>query len=270
MNRTLTPYEQTHLARFGMSGINIDNFGEMPVEYITGKVEFDNKIFQINKDTLIPRIETEELINLAFENIKKVNSSSDPIIIADVGCGSGAIGICLAERMIQAQIPFQLMMSEISLQALEIANQNISLLLTTKKIEEKNQRTVFSLANHSKIVTFVSDLLEDYPDQLSFDLLVANLPYIPTARINILQESVKNFEPHIALDGGIDGLQLIKKFTQQAKKILKPTGRIFLEVDYTHDQETMEKEFPDFKVESIFDQFSRQRFTVLQKDFSLQ
>lgn len=270
MTRKLSPYEQTHLARFGMSGINIDDFGEMPVEYITGKVEFDNKVFQVNKNVLIPRIETEELINLSLKkfitdlpNHATRTTEHKPLIIADIGCGSGAIGICLAERLINARIKFRLYMSEISPQALEIAEKNIQNLLDVKKIEKTKNKKLFYLSNDNKIVTLTSDLLKNFPQKQTFDLMVANLPYIPSQRIEALNSSVKDYEPHLALDGGIDGLELISKFTNQAKNYLKKEGLIILEVDYTHDQDSISNKIPEYNVKNVFDQFSRQRFSIL-------
>ena len=91
------------------------------------------------------------------------------------------------------------------------------------------------------------------------------MPYIPQSRINYLSDSVKNYEPHIALDGGEDGLSLISKFLTQAQQYLSPHGQILLEVDYTHDQSALQKIAGDFQLKMIFDQFNRQRFVLLSR-----
>lgn len=296
MPRQLSPYEKTHLARFSKSDINIDQYGEMPVEYITGKVEFDHKIFTVNQDVLIPRIETEELINLSFKAISNQTSSihrlrRDPakgggshlvrpgrtygirhsafaiplLTISDIGCGCGAIGIGLAERMLKENIQFDLFMSDVNSQIMDVARSNITELLPVIDQRSENQITAYNLPNQSTISLLVSDLLDDYPVDLTFDLLTANLPYIPTDRIKVLDPSVKDFEPHVALDGGNDGLYLIKKFALQAHDKLKNDGQIILEIDYTHDQRVLEESLKPFKVVSIFDQFLRQRFAILTK-----
>ena len=269
MTRKLSVYEQTHLARFSKSKIDINDYSETPVEYITGKVEFDHQVFVVNQDVLIPRIETEELVNLTFQNIENFNLKSSPnkrikIKLADVGCGCGAIGICLAQRMIKHKIPFEMWMSDVTAKVIKVAQSNIDNLLTIKKKTKINDQLIFELANQSKIVLFVSDLLSQYPST-PFDFLVANLPYIPQSRINYLSDSVKNYEPHIALDGGEDGLSLISKFLTQAQQYLSPHGQILLEVDYTHDQSALKKITGDFQLKMIFDQFNRQRFVLLSR-----
>jgi len=95
MPRQLSPYEKTHLARFGQGQINLADYGEMPVEYITGQVEFSGRVFKINQQVLIPRLETEELVQIAVDLAVKKSSRRDQLVIGDIGCGCGAIGITL-------------------------------------------------------------------------------------------------------------------------------------------------------------------------------
>lgn len=245
MPRKLSPYEKTHLQRFGKNKINIADYGEMPVEYITGLVEFGGQVFEVNSEVLIPRVETEELVNLTLE--KMANKSG--LIIADVGCGSGAIGISVwlkAKQKIK-----KLYLSDISEPAIEATKKNL------KKIVGENNR----------VEIFKSDLLESYPE-IKFDLILANLPYIPSARVAVLDESVREHEPHLALDGGSDGLKYISQLVKQARKKLNPGGIIILEVDYTHDEEFLRKnlELGELKLETRQDQFQRMRFVVLSKN----
>ena len=121
MVRQLTPYEKTHLSRFGRSGIDLSCLGEMPVEYITGQVEFMDRVFNIDKRGLIPRIETEELVELVLKRIKQARVSARPIRLAEVGTGSGVIGVSLALELQSIGQPFELYMSELSSQALDLA-----------------------------------------------------------------------------------------------------------------------------------------------------
>ncbi|MEK7111641.1 MAG: peptide chain release factor N(5)-glutamine methyltransferase, partial [Patescibacteria group bacterium] len=138
-------------------------------------------------------------------------------------------------------------------EALEIAKKNISGLI-------KGQ----AFSKRPGLLWLKSDLLTGYPKKSKFDLIVANLPYIPSARIPKLPESVKGFEPHLALDGGSDGLKLINKLIAQSKTRLKPNGALLLEVDETHA-------LSDFKIPQCFraeilkDQFGKRRFVKMGK-----
>ena len=115
-----------------------------------------------------------------------------------------------------------------------------------------------------------TDLLNSFPDQ-KFNLIIANLPYIPSTMIEKLDESVKNYEPILALDGGKTGFELINKFLEQIinKNILKNNGKIFLEVYEAHDVKFIKNNFPNicqnFLIEEFKDQFNRQRFLILKK-----
>ncbi len=249
MIRKLSPYEKTHLHRFGKGDINIADYGEMPVEYITGQVEFDGQVFEVNKDVLIPRVETEEFVILALEKIAETNKRD--LIIADVGCGSGAIGISVWLKLPKKGVAAQLYLSDISAKAVEVAQKNVANLI----------------GENESVKIFKSDLLKNYPEEVKFDLIMANLPYIPSGRVAILDEAVRKYEPHLALDGGSDGLKYIKQLVIQAQGKLNPGGVIILEVDYTHDEEFLRKklELDDLKLETKQDQFRRMRFVVIKK-----
>jgi release factor glutamine methyltransferase len=210
--RKLSPYEQTHLARFDKRDINIKDYGETPVEYITGKADFYNRVFSVNEQVLIPRIETEELVDLAVAEAKRLKAelAKDTLVIADVGTGSGAIGVTLSLELNQ-----HVYISDISEKEVAVAQKNAD-----------------NLGAH--VTTLASDLLTGYPENITFDVLLANLPYIPQQRIDSLASSVKDYEPHVALSGGPQGLSLIHRFLKQAADMLAPTGVIFLEVDHTH------------------------------------
>lgn len=246
--RKLWLWERNWLMKHEMGEIDIDEYGEIPVEYITGFCQFYGHEFVINKNTLISRIETEELMEIAL----KICPKKKKILIADVGTGNGCIGISLFLELKKLGIGSEAYLSDISEEALEVARENIVRLISQKggSLEET--------PHEAKVCLIKSDLMSDYPKNLKFDLIVANLPYIPSARMEKLPESVKNYEPRLALDGGKDGLVLIKKLLKQLPQRLDKNGVAILEIDETHRLE-------DFRVGEIKkDQFGKNRFLVLR------
>lgn len=238
--------EKTHLHRFGLGQIKIDDYGQMPVEYITGKVEFRHLVFEINSEVLIPRVESEELVNLALDHLFQLTQQK--IIMADVGCGSGAIGLSVFLEYPQDNL--SLYLSDLSAPALAVAQTNVDRLAPTAPIQ-----------------LIKSDVLRAYPPQLKFDLITANLPYIPTARLKALDKAVIDYEPILALDGGADGLQVIKKLITQAHGRLTQSGLIILEVDHTHDEEFLRQNLnlEQLQLKIKLDQFQRTRFAMMAK-----
>ena len=203
----------------------------IPDEYVLGKAKFYGQDFFVSPDVLIPRVETEEIIDIVC------HPAGWRGLIADVGTGSGCIGITLGHKFPQATV----YLSDISDKALEIARKN-----ATQEIILK------------------SNLLENYPDIL-FDVIVANLPYIPTKRILRLLAAVRKYEPILALDGGPKGTTIINRLLSQLPKYLKPTGIAILEIDDTHTLKSFK--IPKvFKAEIKKDQFGRNRFLILHAD----
>ncbi len=229
--RHFTPYEQTQLAKYKISPSQAKEWGEMPVEYMTGHVDFNGLDLLVNPDVLIPRIETEELALRATKLTdqiitvhKQLPSSPSILRILDLGTGCGAIAIYLAHQISEKQLgptQCQIIASDISPSALAVARENARRCLTA--------------SSSVKIEFVLSDLWQNIDQNDKFDLVVANLPYIPSPRIPVLDASVKSFEPWLALDGGPDGLKLIGAMLTEAPSHLAPHGVILLEVDYTHD-----------------------------------
>jgi release factor glutamine methyltransferase len=250
--RTLTPYERTQLHRHGKSEAALLEADETPVEYITGVVPFAELEFVVTPDTLIPRIETEGLVMHALKLLEERTTDwagNGPLLLADVGTGCGAIGITISRALFERGILHNLYAADVSSAAVAVAEQNAERLLTS----ENRKHTHF----------FTSDLLDAYPKDQRFHCMIANLPYIPSDRIKTLDSSVKDYEPHLALDGGESGLTLIELFLRQAPAFLVPGGCILLEVDYTHDESAF-SEFADvWKVHTFIDEFLRQRFVLL-------
>jgi release factor glutamine methyltransferase len=169
-----------------------------PTAYITGKKEFYGLDFYVNKYVLIPRPETEHLV----DKIISLSRSYPLPVIADIGTGSGAIAISLALNLLNARI-FAI---DISRDALKVADLNCLKHDVTQKIK-----------------LICGDLLEALPEKA--DIIVGNLPYVRTCDI-----SADNYEPLLALDGGIEGLDLIKRLCYQVGKKINPNGCLLLEI----------------------------------------
>ena len=172
-----------------------------PMAYITGICEFMGLPFVVQEGVLIPRAET--LVETVLQYHKKEQFTK----IIDVCTGTGCIAISLAKY------------SNIALCGTDISNIALE---TAQKNAQKN---------HVLIKWLQSNLLESVPKQ-HFDAIVSNPPYIATEEIQTLMKSVKDFEPHLALDGGKDGFYFYQKIVEQGKQYLKQGGWIFFEIGY--------------------------------------
>lgn len=247
--RQLSAYEQNHLLKHGFDPLQIEVHGNKPVEYITGKADFFDREFSVSQATLIPRIETELLIERVVTFVKHTYKSDQKITIADVGCGSGAIGLTLWLELHSYFPHLQIVLSDISAQALAIATKNLEVLIAEK--------------NRSSFRILTSDLLLDYPDSVEMNVLVANLPYIPTDRISGLDLSVRSYEPLSALDGqDPKGLKLVNNVIKQAEKwIVRPDG-IFLEIDeFVQRKDIYQSKY--YTINMVNDIFEKTRFCEL-------
>jgi len=175
-----------------------------PVAYITGKKEFWSKDFLVSGATLVPRPETEILIYKVVNLLKRRK-----INILDIGTGSGCILLSILK-----ELKFSIGTGiDISSKAIKIA-----------KINARN----FDLLNRSKFKVF--DFNKFFLGK--YDLIVSNPPYIPSKDIKNLSKDIINYEPLFALDGGIDGLDLIKKVIYKSNHLLKRRGLLALEIGY--------------------------------------
>lgn len=266
--RQLTAREINHLNKSGIDPTSKSVLQtEKPVEYMSGSAEFYNRFFQVNENVLIPRVETEKLIDIA---LLETADAKKKLSIADIGTGSGAIGITLAIEMLKRNLNFNMYLSDISEDALAVCFNNIELLTEPVKTTEFNKQFEFYYSNKSKIKLFKSNLLSDYSKSIRFDLILANLPYIPKSRMSKLDKSVKDFEPELALNGGEEGLELILELLVQAYPQLKKNGKMLLEVDDTHtfglwstDMFKEDREYWDLKV--LKDENEKVRYWICSK-----
>ncbi len=267
MARQFTPYEYSHLAKHGFNGPELRELvnDDIPVEYITGHVDFKGQDFIVNSNVLIPRIETEEMIDLGIELIKDRIELNKLITFYDIGTGSGAIGLSFAKELIKKGIHFHGYLSDKSKSALKVALRNARNIfdLNVRVIESDDElKITIDFDKFDFIKIFESNLLTHYFAPKA-DIIFANLPYIPSNRINQLNASVKHFEPLTALDGGIDGLELIRQLISQAPKHLKKNGYLVLEVDDTHEDS---REFnKEWNIEIKNDFLGKNRFWILQQ-----
>ena len=179
----------------------------IPMAYIIGKVNFYNEKYIVNQDVLIPRVDSEILVEKAIEYINNENLNT----MLDMCTGSGCIGISITKN---SKIKYTTLI-DVSKEALEIANKNISLNKVDKKCSTLHS-DLFSNLNNSNI---------------KYDIIVSNPPYIPTRDINGLDASVKK-EPTIALDGGKDGMDFYRKILKQALNYLNNNAVLIFEIGY--------------------------------------
>ena len=175
-----------------------------PVAYILKNREFYGLDFYVGPGVLIPRPETETLVEEAVASTRCNFPSADPII-ADIGTGSGAISVSLARSLPKAKV----YAADISRQALDIAALNC-------------------IRHGVRVELLQGDLLAPLPQPV--DMVVANLPYVRDDELAGLSEEIKDHEPHIALAGGKDGLDIVRRLIVDAPERLKPGGTVLVEV----------------------------------------
>ena len=186
-----------------------------PLQYITGVQDFYGREFRVTPDVLIPRPETELLVQAAIEV-----SRGSSTFVCDVGTGSGCIAVTLLCEIAKARA----VAVDKSAAALEIAKQNAR--------------------NHSvadRVEFVISDCLNALnPRNYQFDLVVSNPPYVPAAMLAGLQREVRDHEPPAALSPGMDGLSMIRRLLQETPAFLKPNGHLLMEIGFDQGEAVTE------------------------------
>jgi release factor glutamine methyltransferase len=180
-----------------------------PVAHITGEREFHARAFRVSPDVLIPRPETETLVGLTLTEARRRAPDADGLRIADIGTGSGCIAVTLAAELPGAQVTA----TDLSEAALAIARVNAARHGVADRVELVQGSWCAPLAGRS------------------FDIVVANPPYIPTAELAELARDVREFEPVLALDGGADGLAAYRELLPSIASVLAAGGWSALEID---------------------------------------
>ena len=207
-----------------------------PVAYLTGKTEFYSLELDITVDCLIPRPETELLVQRAIEFLRERESIQ---YVLDLCTGSGCIAVAIAKNFSNARVTA----TDISATALEIASRNVKKHLLTEHVQ-----------------LLCGDVFEPVIRQLDvsqFDLIVCNPPYVSTAEYEKLEKNVKDYEPKSALFAGEDGMDVYRRIVKPVDEFLKPDAALMLEIGYAQGPAVKElleqtETFADIKIEKDF------------------
>lgn len=219
----------------------------LPIAYLTGTKEFFGRTFYVNENVLIPKPDTETLVehalNFAMEKLKK----NEPLFVLDICTGSGCIGLSLAAELYESlsqtsdafdkpqraqsyfDKSFFLLLADISEEALIVCKKNMDFLLPQSL--------------YKRTLAVRADLRFSFPcvpePKRSYDLITANPPYVPSKLTESLLEDGRS-EPRLALDGGIEGLELITPLAENSYLSLNPGGKLFVEVGEYHAAQAVE------------------------------
>ncbi len=209
----------------------------LPPQYILGYADFYDHRLKVTNDTLIPRPETEELVQLCLEE-----TSDEVLDVVDIGTGTGAIAISLkAKRPL-----WQVSAIDLSEKALAVAKENA-----------KNEAVAISFY-HGDTLAPVSER--------TFDVIISNPPYISVKEWALMDESVRTYEPKLALFAENDGLAIYQKIAEEARALLKPKGKIFLEIGFKQGnvvKQIFEEAFPNKNVCIRKDLFGNERMIMV-------
>jgi release factor glutamine methyltransferase len=220
-----------------------------PIAYLTGRKPFFNMDFEVTRDVLIPRPDTETLVENVLQFFRNQPGMESPRVL-DLCTGSGCIAAAIAHHHKNSNV----FATEISSAAAVVARRNFERLGLADRI---------SLAE--------GDLFEPLTrlvDLLPFDVIVSNPPYIPSAQIAGLDKSVKDYEPIQALDGGPDGLALCRRIIAESPPRLAPEGRLFIEIAFDQGEAAMQiaAASTDFdEVRILKDAGGRERVVTMRK-----
>ena len=205
---------------------------KIPLTHLTNNREFFANNFYVDENVLDPRPDSEALIEMVINEFEKISFLN----ICEMGCGSG----CLIISLLKHFKNWHGLAIDISNKALIVAQDN-----------------AISNQVSTRINFLESNLFKNFRDDQIFDIIISNPPYIPTNDIENLQDEVRLYEPRIALDGGLDGLDFYRKIAEQSQKFLKNNGDIFLEIGYNQYQD----------VKNIFEN-NNFKFINFKKDLS--
>ena len=212
----------------------------IPLQYIINKQNFYGLDFYVDESVLIPRYDTENIVDRIVKDCKENKCLS----VLDLCTGSGCIAVCLKKNGFE-----KVYAADISDKALSVAKHNANL-------------------NNADIIFLQSDLYENFPKEIRFDIIVSNPPYISTDKIAELETQVKDFEPKLALDGGKDGLDFYKKILKLSKDFINKSGRLYLEIGYDQAKEVVDlaKKEGYYNIQIIKDLSGRDRGISMSVD----
>ena len=190
-----------------------------PLQYITNKQVFYDSEFYVDENVLIPQPDTAFVVDKALNILLSMNLDR-PLKILDLCTGSGAIAIIISKKLKEKNIEFEMTASDISNGALKVAMTNAE-----------------KIVSDTKIRFVLSNLFDEINGK--FDMIISNPPYVKSDDIGKLSLDVQN-EPHIALDGGNDGLEFYKRISKQVDNYLSDNGYLVLEIGYDQGKEVCE------------------------------
>lgn len=253
MHQTLTKQQAITLRKLLERRLNHE-----PIQYILGQWDFLDYVIAIRPPLLCPRPETEELVQMVLHDAKQIRmeTGKDQLKILDIGCGTGVIGISLADQLDNTRVHA----IDIEPMAVETSLENARRILSEGRLEQY-QCSLIPVAEYS-----INE------DEEPFDLVVSNPPYIPTSDYNNLSADVINFESRDALEAGEDGLTVIRDIIKGMRRWCKPGAPCWMEVDPTHPKIIEEllsssenkAEFGVEFVSSSKDMFGKDRFVKLK------
>ena len=207
---------------------------KIPVQHITGSEFFYDRVFHVSDKTLIPRPETEELVDVIIKSEKSNHKKN----ILDIGTGSGCIAVTLSNHLTSNVIGV-----DISKAAIDVANKNNT--LTSNK------------------VSFITSKIENYIPEEPFDIIVSNPPYIPKSDEDKVDKNVLIHEPHRALFVGSDPIYFYKIILEFSKKHLKENGSIYFEVNQNY-VEPIKNLLKETNFEVLKDFYGNKRFVIIK------
>ena len=221
----------------------------LPIAYLTGTKDFFGRTFYVNENVLIPKPDTETLVELALNFAKEKLKKNEPLFVLDICTGTGCIGLSLTAELYEIAFiqnnfdkpqgaqssqsyfdrSFFLILADISEEALKVCKKNMDYLLPS--------------ALYKRVLAVKADLHLPFPcvpeSKRSYDLITANPPYVPSRLTESLLEDGRS-EPRLALDGGIEGLDLIPPLAENSYLSLNPGGKLFVEVGEYHAAQAAE------------------------------
>lgn len=212
-DRPLSPSESVHF-----KSLLKQRLDHKPLQYITGEAEFMGLSLIVNENVLIPRPETEQLVEKAIELLQ--NDGTDPPRVLDVGTGSGNIAIAIAKYLPLVSVTA----IDVSVEAINLARENA----------EKN-------GVNERVKFLVFDLTSDGFPEEKYDMVISNPPYISMSEMSNLQDEVTNWEPESALTDYSDGVRLIEKIINLAAKSIQKGGHILIEIGGNEQKEIVRK-----------------------------
>lgn len=194
--------------------------GGLPLEHLVGWAELDGRRWLVAPGVFVPRQRSELLVREAAA--RAADAGSGPVLLVDLCCGCGALGGAVAARLLATGHDVEIHAADVDPAAVTCAHENLKALS-----DDAAAPGAGALTAH----TYAGDLAAPLPAEVwgRVDVLVANAPYVPTTAISMMPPEAREHEPHAALDGGDDGLVILRRVIDLAPKLLRPGGHLLIE-----------------------------------------